>query len=117
MKKLLAILLAVLMITAMLSGCGQKTEPAPADTTPADTTPSGSDDSGKKEDTTPTVPDNPEPEDTGLTDLRVGMFAEPSTLDPSAVALQANNCAVEACVFATLFDYSDIKTICELKAK
>ena len=108
MKKILAILLAVCLLVAMLAGCGQKTEPAPSsDTTPADTTPSGSGDSGKKDDApAPEVPDNPEPADTGLTDLRVGMFAEPSTLDTSAVALQANNCAVEACVFVTLFDYN-----------
>ena len=33
------------------------------------------------------------------------MFAEPSNLDPSIVALQANNCTVMTSIFATLFDY------------
>lgn len=101
MKRLIAILLTVLLLAAMFTGCGNKANPNP-------TGEPGTVNDKPGDDNPAAVPtNNPDVESkTGnITDLRVGMFAEPSTLDPSAVSLQANNCTVMACVFATLFDF------------
>ena len=111
MKRTIALILAVLLLTLAFAGCGGKTETSsdqptsnqPASNQPASSQPASSQPSGN------TPPANPEPPaqtgTTGITDLRVGMFAEPTTLDPSIVALQANNCTVMTSIYATLFDY------------
>lgn len=110
MKRTIAIILAVLLLALAFTGCGGKTETSsdqptsnqPASNQPASNQPAGNQPAGN------TPPANPTPAEvgtTGITDLRVGMFAEPSTLDPSVVALQANNCTVMTSIYATLFDY------------
>ena len=110
MKRTIAIILAVLLLALAFTGCGGKTETSsdqptsnqPTSNQPASNQPAGNQPAGN------TPPANPTPAEvgtTGITDLRVGMFAEPSTLDPSVVALQANNCTVMTSIYATLFDY------------
>ena len=117
MKRTIAIVLAVLMLALVFAGCGSSgTTPAASSSGGSSSAPAASSSGGSSSTppATPTTGSTPPPSSnaepapvgsTGITDLRVGMFAEPSTLDPSVVALQANNCTVMTSIYATLFDY------------
>jgi len=102
MKKLLSILLAITMIIAICAGCGSTNTPA------TDTTPAAS--SGEKTEGGSSAPAEsgdaaPAADAAKVTDLRVGLYAEPATLDPGAVSLSSTNASVETSIYATLFDY------------
>ncbi len=79
MKKMLSILLVVVMLLAVLSGCGGTKEDPKADTP---TTPSG-DTGTEKTETTPEKKDEPEVTPAAEKQLAVQVGPDPETLDPA----------------------------------
>lgn len=109
MKKTIALLLAVVMVVALLAGCGGKTSTETTNNAPAannsssDNASAPADNAGASDAGESTTA--PAETTAAVKDFRVGMYSEPATLDPSAVSLSATNCTVMGVVFATLFDY------------
>lgn len=98
MKKLVSILLALALIVAMCAGCGD---------TNSDVDNSGKDNVDNVDSSNNNSDSDSDSQTSGaaITDLRVGLYAEPATLDPGAVSLSSTNASVETSIYATLFDY------------
>lgn len=97
MKKTLSILLALFMVIACMAGCGNSEKPAAQNSeAPKQTGAAASDTAGNSGDAAPA---------SKLTDIKVGLAGEPTTLDPHGASLNSLNAAVQSCLFATLVEY------------